>query len=249
MSRAIKASIAAGIVSTAFVVYLYFFGWTTAMAGMAQWIGHKYPYVWNVPVALPDTSVGSGTAKTQVALGYQFEVPWDDLDETQTKIGERAGRLKGRSSRWTLGFMIGKPNELVNAMTTNKNSRAIYGKDLQSDAALRKAIYATTPSQVKPWSPRIAVARDLSYLVMKGAMMLPAAETGMYEISSGTMKGFQFGNPKLSKKVELELSDDLGGFSFFLTQEREGQITQAEINRIVQSVKRVPTPVGTMGQH
>jgi hypothetical protein len=242
MTRSQRILIGMAVFAVLVVGYVYFFGSATVLTVMSRRMGHKYPYIEIIPVALSDTSVASVPVKREKAFGYEFEVPWDDLDESQTVAGEKAARFKSRSDRWTLGIMQGGPKELVQSLTTKpNNSAALYGDALKSDFALRQAIYGTTPSQIKLWTPRNVAVRDMSYLIMKGIMMTSGSETGMFEVASGAMKGYQLGDPALSKKVNVEISDDVGEISFIFQQDEYGRITQAELNRVIQSVRRVET--------
>src|SRR5271167_947648 len=72
-------------VSGVFFIYLFFFGvsaWFVIVEGR-RLAGQDDPSLWITPVALTDLSM-SAPAQKLFYLGYEFEVPWDDLDEKKT---------------------------------------------------------------------------------------------------------------------------------------------------------------------
>ncbi len=75
-----------GIVVVACVTYLWLFGTQTFFALEAHYTARKLPFVRRIPVPLPDLSVSRVAGTTLSYFGYEFEVPWTDIDTEKTKI-------------------------------------------------------------------------------------------------------------------------------------------------------------------
>src|SRR5260370_27307877 len=52
----------------------------------ARYIGRKSPVVKRVPIELSDLSVSQTTGKKLSYFVYEFEVPWDDIDESKSRL-------------------------------------------------------------------------------------------------------------------------------------------------------------------
>ena len=85
MPRWSRILIGCGVGVVAIFAYLRFFGCQTAMAVQARYWGWEYPRLWTVPVELADQSISKSPGRKLSYLGYEFEVPWDDLDDAHTK--------------------------------------------------------------------------------------------------------------------------------------------------------------------
>lgn len=79
-------------------------------------------------------------------------------------------------------------------------------------------------------------------IVMKAICMPSAADSGLYSVRSKEFKGFQYGDPqKRPNRIVVDLLADDGGIEFIVSQKTDGTapiVTQAEINRMIQSVRR-----------
>lgn len=144
----------------------------------------------------------------------------------------------------------GAPKEFVNDFVSMgkgdpANLRALYGEDvLQSDYSFKERILETTPDKVGLFTPRREAVRNAMLLILKGVMM-HSAESGIYRIRVGDFRGFQFGDPRSRpRSLEVEIYDDDGGMYFMFSQRgnsAEPPITQAEINGILQSLRKSTT--------
>src|SRR5258708_18170338 len=76
-------------------LYAWFFGFQTMMILGTRKIARKNPIVRQIPIALTDTSASQDPGTKLSYFGYDFEVPWDDLDQSKTKV---------YPTRWFLGF-------------------------------------------------------------------------------------------------------------------------------------------------
>jgi len=123
---------------------------------------------------------------------------------------------------------------------------AIYGSEvLSSDYALHKAIFETTPSQITLFTPANRAA-GLSSVILIKAIMPPTTDWAIYNVRSNDFKGFQLGDPvRRPKKMCLELYADDVEFEINISQNTSGPtpgITQAEINRIIQTAHKAAHP-------
>jgi hypothetical protein len=119
----------------------------------------------------------------------------------------------------------------------------LYGPDvLNSDYALKKAIFQTTPSEITLLTTSGKAAGLSSVLIIK-AIMPPTTDWAIYNIQTTGMKGFQLGDPiRRPKKMSLELYGDDVEVEINIDQTASGPtaaITQSEINRIIQTVHTV----------
>ena len=122
--------------------------------------------------------------------------------------------------------------------------KAMYGPEvLRSDYTLYKAIFETTPSQINLFTPANRAAGLSSVLIIK-AIMPPTTDWAIYKIQSQDFKGFQLGDPvRRPKKMCLELYTDDAHFEINIQQNTTlpgSGITQAELNRIIQTFRKVP---------
>ena len=122
--------------------------------------------------------------------------------------------------------------------------KAMYGPEvLRSDYALHKAIFETTPSEINLFTPANRAAGLGSVILIK-AIMPPTTDWAIYKIQSQNFKGFQLGDPiRRPKKMCLELYAEDAHFEINIEQNTTSpgsDITQAELNRIIQSVRKVP---------
>ncbi len=129
--------------------------------------------------------------------------------------------------------------------------KVIYGPDvLRSDYALHKAIFETTPSQINLLTPTNRAAGLSSVIVIK-AIMPATTDWAIYNIRSSNFKGFQLGDPvRHPKKMCLELFGNDVHFEINIEQNTglsSRGITQAEINRIIQTAHKSLDPRSKIG--
>ena len=138
-----------------------------------------------VPTDLKDTSVSQAPGTKLSYFGYDFEVPWSDLDESKTKLYPadkpvktvvlltfRSGlRLKVnaiRAHEWTSDP---SPEIRMVALTVAAN----FGYEAtKSDYSLVKAIYGFTPDKMHYWTLEPRVHNREQMLVVIKSIMLPA---------------------------------------------------------------------------
>src|SRR5690349_12174693 len=85
MSRWKRVLIWSGLIIVVGAAYLWFFGAQTASALMVRYQFRNQPGVAKAPVPLTDLSISGVPHRTVSFLGYEFELPSDDVDEKRDK--------------------------------------------------------------------------------------------------------------------------------------------------------------------
>jgi hypothetical protein len=238
----------ASSILTVCVVYLWFFGTQTFFALWARNVGRKVPIVKTVPVDLKDLSISQAKGERVSFMGGEFEVPWDDVVQEKTRVVGNWLIVPFRSGKLIV-LCVEEADGFIASMTKSKTPdpelfKAMYGPEvLRSDYALHKAIFETTPSQINLLTPSNRAAGLGSVILIK-AIMPPTTDWAIYKIQSQNFKGFQLGDPiRRPKKMCLELYAEDAHFEINIDQNTTSPgsgITQAELNRIIQSVRKVP---------
>jgi hypothetical protein len=238
----------ASAVVTVCIVYLWFFGSQTFFALWARNVGRKVPIVKSVPVDLKDVSVSQAKGERVSFMGTEFEVPWDDVDEEKTRI-VGSWLLVNFQSGNSIILCVTPPDGFIAEMTKSKTPdpelfNVMYGPGvLRSDYTLYKAIFETTPSQINLFTPPNRAA-GLSAVILIKAIMPPTTDWAIYRIQTQNFRGFQLGDPaRRPKKMCLELFGDDVHFEINIEQNTSSAgrgISQAELNRIIQTAHRVP---------
>jgi len=170
------------------------------------------------------------------------------VDEAKSKI-DGPIRLTAFRSGDVFWFSTFPPKNFVNLIMKDskldpQRFRLLYGDEaFESDYGFYKAMLQATPWQITTFvSQRRAIAGQM-LLLFKGISM-PKADSGIFSIQTPTFQGFQFENPQAHPaRVTDELYSNDGGIDliFFQKIDRTAPaISQPEINRIIQSIHRVP---------
>lgn len=233
-------------------IYLWFFGVATAFALEARYIGWKVPVVKRIPVDLVDTSISQAQGRKISYFGDEFEVPWDDLDAQKTKL---VGKIV------VIHFQLGKsilfsdvpPQGLVSTIQSSSridlgDLRKVYGEEaLRSDYSFHRLIVEARPDKVGVFSSRRDAVGNTILLTFKGMMIPAGGESGIFHVQTRTYQGFQYGDPqKRPKSIDVEIFADDGGLGFVFEQKEKDStppITQPEINRVIQTARKVEQPL------
>jgi hypothetical protein len=231
-----------------------------------QWIGpvalsfyaaRKAPPVARiVPTDLKDKSVSNVPGKKLSYFGYEFEVPWSDLDETQTKLypiksSEKNGVALYFRSGLQLSMKAIPPREwakvLPEAFTGSPQAtESLFGHEtMKSDYSFVKMLYEVTPNKMNHWAPsQGAHVREEILLVIKSSALLKSAASGIFNLQNQNHRGFQQGDPEVRQDgITVNLYSDEGSVEMIFMQKNyksSAGVTQPEINRIIQSLHRVP---------
>jgi hypothetical protein len=206
-----------------------------------------------VPTDLQDRSVSQAAGMHLSYVGYDFEVPWSDLDNAQTAFYPKD---KAEKNEVVLAFRSGlrlmvtavPAQEFANEFapdfkTSPRNIDAVFGDGTAtSDYVFARNIYDFSPDKMHYWSLSSGVHyREHAMLIMKSILPAKPAETGIFNIQNASYKGFQQGNPQIrqdSLLVNLYSDDGSVQLKFWQRDYRSlAGVTQPEINRIVQSLQ------------
>jgi hypothetical protein len=207
-----------------------------------------------VPTDLRDHSVSQAPGTKLSYVGYEFEVPWSDLDETRTKLYPKD---KAEKTRVVLSFRSGlrlmvtalPAREMINGWASEfkvqpQGIELLFGPGTStSDYTFVRNVYGFTPSKMHYWSfsPRLQF-RDQMVLLTKSIMPVKAAATGIFNLRNQYYQGFQQGDPRVTKDdVVVDLYSDDGHFEMILSQKEYTNptgVTQPEINRVVESLRK-----------
>jgi len=246
MSRWKRILIWAGIIVFVGGMYLWFFGVQTTSALMVRYQFRELPDVAKTPLPLTDLSISSAPHRTASYFGYEFELPSDDLDEEKDKTfgTVHVSYFRSGNAFW---FSTFPPNNFINEVIKTGNLdphdlKQLYGEDtLESDYAFHKKMLELTPSEITPFISRRQAISGQVLLLIK-AISMPKAASGIFSIRTRDFKGFQFENPQMhSPRITLELFSNDGGIDvIFMQKVGAPVISQAEINRVIQSIHKTP---------
>ncbi len=206
-----------------------------------------------VPTELPDHSVSQSAGLRLSYVGYDFEVPWSDLDDSQTKLypqdrAEKNEAVLSFRSGLRLTITSVPARQFVHDFSSDFSTgphlvNTSFGRGgVASDYVVASNIYNFSPATMHYWSlsPEVHYREDVM-LSMKS--MLPgSAEHGIFNIQNAGYRGFEQGNPQVRQDtLRLNLYSDDGSVQIKFSQKDYRNpvgITQAEINRVVQSLQR-----------
>lgn len=247
--------IAIGVVATLAVIYV---GLTwIAPVGLSYYMARKaLPIVRVVPTELPDKSVSAAPGTKLSYFGYEFEVPWSDLDETQTKLYPTSGAAKCRAvlhfrSGLQMMFTAVPPHEWANRLAEEFHSSPqkvglLFGSTAEmSDYDFKRSLYEFTPDKMHHrTSSQSTLYREEFVLIFKTAAMATSAESGIFNIQNQSFKGFQEGYPQARQvSVVVQLFSDEGSAEVIFGERNNPKgtvVSQAEINRVIQTMRKAP---------
>jgi hypothetical protein len=164
MSRRKRILISVCVALAVTIAYICLFGAQTGFALIAWNAGRKVPDVRNVPQDLTDSDVNQSTGQRLSYYGYEFEIPWSDIDESKTKAG-----VSGCLLSFASGIRILFTSELDRSFVKNVASksggedalrRSFGDQAVSSDYKFFQTMLSITPSSVNPFGSREAAARN-----------------------------------------------------------------------------------------
>jgi hypothetical protein len=228
-------------------------GWIAPVA-LSFYAAKEAPAVARVvPTDLKDQSVSQTPGTRLSYVGYEFEVPWSDLDKTKTA---QYPKDKPNKTRVVLTFRSGlrlmvtavPAGEWVQEFTRGdfrmprQTFEAVFGHQAAaSDYNFVKALYGFTPDKMHYWALSTGVHyREQVVLLIKSTAPSKPAETGIFNVRNQAYKGFQQGDPQIRQdNLLVNLYSDEGSVEIMFLQKayhNPAGVTQPEINRIVQSL-------------
>jgi hypothetical protein len=252
MSKWKRILVWAGVVVVLAGLYLWFFGVQTTSALMVRYQFRKLPDVAKTPVPLSDISICSAPHRAVSYFGYELELPWDDVDEEKNKTFGTVHVTYFRSGN-AFWFSTFPPKDFVNgimktAKLDQQGFRQLYGEEaFESDYAFHEKMLRLTPSEITPFISQRQAISDQMLLVIK-AISIPKAGSGIFSIQTGGFKGFQFENPQTKpSRITDELFSSDGGIDVIFIQKVGGPtISQAEINRVIESIHKAQSQTATV---
>ncbi|MGC2421641.1 MAG: hypothetical protein WA405_08340 [Candidatus Acidiferrales bacterium] len=193
------------------------------------------------PVPAPSTAPPKTTHLK--AYNYEFTVPW-------TSPSKLVPHPAFSEFRFDSGQVIVffDPQSQVDILREMKSAnspeyqRLENGQEMDSNYALYQALYAASPAQASPFMHTSDALRLDVLLLLKLGFGFDA-QGGLYFFDFGKNRGFQFGDPASGRPVVLRVFDDSDNqfrFIFTAVAGSNGQITQADINALAQSLAPVP---------
>jgi hypothetical protein len=257
MSRWKRVLISFGIVIVACVTYLWLFGTQTFVVLEAHSAARKLPFVKLTPIELTDLSVSQAPGMKLSYFGYEFEIPWTDIDKEKTKvIGGNKAIFVFRSGN-ALSVWSGPPHEFMNCLLEQgkidrETFRKVYGNEvLRSDYNFMRLILETTPDKITLLSTKKTAVSQGLLLTVKAISVPGDPNSGIFAVQGKEFKGFQYGRPQSPPKhLSVELFPEDGHLDLLFGQKENGPtvISQADINRVVQTIHKVPAEVAVRNQ-
>jgi hypothetical protein len=208
----------------------------------------KMPIVNLTPQSLPNVAANSSEGMKLSHVGFEFEVPWADLDKEKSKVVRNLAVFAFRSGR-VIMFYGPSPthedllSEIEKEMGDKDHNklRQLFGPEAtRTNYAFHKTLLEETPARLSPWMSRREALRS-SFLLTFKIVSSVGGETGLFNVAAHDWEGFQFDDPaKQPTRVTLELYDsqDRHVEIIFLWKKNEGvDVTQADLNRVLQTLK------------
>jgi hypothetical protein len=254
MSRRKRILVSLGILAVVGIIYFWLFGIQTIFVVGAHNAARKLPFLNRTPVALTDLSISQAPGTKLSYFGYEFEMPWTDIDNEKIKIVGRNKVIIPFHSGNAFMMWSAPPHEFVNnvveKMKLDRESfQKIYGAEvLQSDYSFMRLILDTTPSKITVSSTRERDVSQETLLMLKGMSLslYGDPESGIFDVSGREFNGFQYGSPQSpSGRINVELFPNGGHLDLFFGEKKDGgtPITQADINRVVLTIHKVSAEV------
>jgi hypothetical protein len=236
-----------GIVVIACAACAWFFGIRTFYVWETRRAALKEPFLWTTPIQISDLPLSQAPGQKLSYFGYEFEVPWEDIAREKSRVlGPNMAIIVFWSGN-AVSFWSGLPNGLVSKLAADgkidpRYLAQVFGNEsVQSDYAFQRAILETTPGK---FSVLIAKRRAIqlgTLFEMKATTLRPGAESGVFSIRTKEFEGFQYGRPQSPSNrlsVELFASDGHADTIFGQKLNRSIAISQADVNRMVQSIHK-----------
>ncbi len=226
--------------------------WAAPVA-LSIWTAHKVPSRTRLaPVELTDASVSPAASSKLSYFGYQFEAPWSDIDASTSKATNVNQALITFRSGLKISVTALPPKEIINGLASSYATpqtvapfiASEFGVEAtRSDYEFLRRLYNFTPEKMNRWALSSAVHyRESMLLTIKSAALVPWADSGIFNVRNAEYAGFQQGNPQAHPTgIVVSLYSDDGGIEFVFSQksyQNPAGVSQAEINRVIQSVRK-----------
>jgi len=218
---------------------------------MTKWEAKKIPAVKVTPQPLTDYSVSDAPGRTLSYLGYSFEVPWTASFKTKgSENGSiNSGIMELRFDSGQILVLIapsdqsGLLRELVHDQSMHmENLRLVLGNLVDRSAYDQySALLSTSPSTIRAFGSRREAIRGETLLTIKAIAFPTSLESGAFTFQFPDKRGFQLGDPRKSRRVDLKVFDLNGHYLEIAcgTAKDQQSLTQPELNRILKTLHPV----------
>jgi hypothetical protein len=242
MPKILKVLIGLGVAAVVCVVVMWVLGAQWFAKVVSRKAALRHPVVLVVPKPLPDTTINNTPGTDEIFGAYSFEVPWKEAP----KVNEygNGGSTYAFGERMVTVYQR-PPDELIAQLQKNPQNQQnldtlFEGDRPKTDYEFVRRILNVTPDTFTWSMSKMETMRDGMLLALKTSTAPVEGAYGIFYVTTPEFHGFQYGVPEAKYAgVSVDLYNDnvLLKFTF-----REGGgtpaiIPQADINRIVQSVR------------
>lgn len=195
------------------------------------------------PMVIENADVAPGTK--EAFFGYEFEVPWSNADARVTRTMVTVAAANGH------GLILEDPSAIpqlfedatkpIQHPNLKDAIGSVVGKEAaQSNYDLVKRILDTTPEQVSPLLSKRAANGRLTLLRMKSAAYCGKGQSAFYSYQQSGLHCLQIGEFGAGRVVEVKCFDGMDrelNFHFSAGRDASTPLTQAEINRVIQTLR------------
>jgi hypothetical protein len=226
--------------------------WGPQVTTYVHWRRMAWARWWIETPRPTDTTEASTAPGTKLSyFGYQFEVPWSEVEKVSND--GHSVNVQFRTGQY---ITFSNPNYFQQDIMSQAASEGptkfqktwiVVINDGSKYEHLSLAL-SMTPSKLRPFSSHEDFARDQLYLLTKGVLLEHSGATKLLAIQTTGFKGFEIDGASYSGNVEIILFDTADEeFQLEVSKGRlGGKLTQAELNRIIQSFARIgQTGAGT----
>ena len=202
-----------------------------------------------VPRPLSDTTVSPARGTTLSAFGYQYEVPWTNIEKTVQP--DSISDVVFTSGEAVAFGDPGAASDLARLWRSSGADKFLGAEATRSNYQFGSTILSLTPQSFSIWMSSTEANRAITLFRMK-EVYTTGAETGLYSIQTPRYQGFQKGDPKKTRTIELTIYDQQDREYHFLigtAKDTPLMITQPEINRIVETLRPLQTVASAPSQH
>jgi len=239
--RLLGAMLRVGLLIAVLILLVNLLGPPIGLFIMTRMEARKVPAVRIAPVTLADYSVYNSPGTTLSYYGYEFDVPWTTGFKEKALSNAAWVAIQFESGQ-RLTFIVPENQSGLLTETAEDqkmgNLRLIFG-DLMNRSAYDQyaALLNTTPETIRVFGSRAEAVRGVTLLTMKAIAFGPGLESGAFSFELPDKRGFQIGDPRKSKRVDLEIFDSVGHHVEILCGSTNGDIrfSQSELNRILTS--------------
>jgi hypothetical protein len=199
------------------------------------------------PQPLSDYFVSDVPGTALSYFGYEFEVPWNA--SVKEKAFGKGGLVQLEfESGQNVTFIVpadqgGLLNEIVQDKSMHMNNLQVVFGDLMNRSAYDQyaALLNATPSSIRSFGPRAEAIRGVTLLTIKAIAVGPGLETGVFSFEFPDKRGFQVGDPRKSRRTDLEIFDMRGHYVEIIcaTSKNSVSLSQPELNLILKSLHAV----------